>query len=112
MASIVLINIDMFKITIIKIKPNENIKFYDESFVKDDDYIRYFYEHFKNTGKFINSTNVNTDNILEEKKIIVWKSKKDFQDFLTDKEIYKERIKQYEYESEFDIQTIIEVEHV
>lgn len=102
----------MFKIKITKIKQNIQTKSYDKSFPKDDEYMKYFYEKFKKTGKFISSSNLDSDSLLKEIKVTTWRSRKDFQDFLTDNEIYKERMKQYEYEIKNNIQTIIEVENV
>lgn len=101
----------MYKIILTKIKPNIETKFYNELLSNKDDYISYFNEHYKKTGKFISAANLNTDNPLEEKKLTIWNSRKDFQDFLTDKEIYKERSNQNAYESEFNIKTIVEVEY-
>jgi len=102
----------MFKIKITKIKQDIQTKSYDKSFPKDEEYMKYFNEKFKKTGKFINSSNLDSDSLLKEIKVTTWRSRKDFQDFLTDNEIYKDRMKQYEYEMENNIQTIIEIENV
>lgn len=79
----------MYKIINVQKKENKYSKFLFETTTHPPEFFEYIDKQYKKTGKLLRYERIITEDKTECKTITVWKSRRDFLDYLTDPYTYE-----------------------
>lgn len=100
----------MYKVINVQKKENKDSLFFFESYIYPKNFFEYLEKNYKKTGKLILFERTVLEDRMSNTSISIWKSRKDFLDYLTDPYIYDFLSKSNNYDIDNNINSSVTIE--